>query len=255
MSKVPVVEARQVYKRYNDDEILKGVDLSIARGEVVCLLGRSGSGKSTFLRCINHLERIDGGEILVEGELLGYQRQNGVLRELGERDVARQRSRIGMVFQDFNLFTHQTVLGNVIEGPIYVKREPRRQAIERGRHILDQVGLVHKGDAYPSELSGGQQQRVAIARALCMEPTLMLFDEPTSALDPELVGEVLDVMINLAERGMTMLVVSHEMTFARRVCDRAAYMEDGVVVEQAPPDRLFENPENPATKRFLSSML
>ena len=229
--------------------------MEVARGEVVVIIGASGSGKTTFLRCINHLERLDGGRIYVDGELVGYREKNGRLVEDREREVARKRAAIGMVFQRFNLFPHLTALGNVIEAPIRVKKVPRKEAEETGRERLAKVGLADKLSAYPSQLSGGQQQRVAIARALAMEPKLMLFDEPTSALDPELVGEVLDVMKSLAREGMTMIVVSHEMGFAREVADRIVFMDEGVIVEEGSPEELFLRPSQPRTQAFLSKIL
>jgi polar amino acid transport system ATP-binding protein len=252
---LPAVEARQVIKKFAGVEVLRGVDLTVMPGEVACLIGPSGSGKSTFLRCINHLEKIDGGSLAVGGELIGYRRAGHKLHELRESDIATKRAEIGMVFQRFNLFAHKTALENVIEAPIIVKREKRSEAVERGRALLDRVGLSHRLDAYPSELSGGQQQRVAIARALAMRPRLMLFDEPTSALDPELVGEVLDVMRSLAAEGMTMIVVTHEMAFAREVGQTVAFMDEGVVVEHGSPDRLFTEPRHPRTRAFLSKIL
>jgi polar amino acid transport system ATP-binding protein len=250
-----MVESRDVRKRFGKLEVLCGVDLDVARGEVVVIVGASGSGKTTFLRCINHLERVDAGRIYVDGELVGYKEKNGRIVEDSEREVARKRASIGMVFQRFNLFPHLSALGNVIEAPIRVKKVPRRKAEESARALLDKVGLSHKVDAYPAQLSGGQQQRVAIARALAMEPKLMLFDEATSALDPELVGEVLDVMKSLARDGMTMIVVSHEMGFAREVADRIVFMDEGVVVEEGPPEQLFGSPQHPRTKAFLSKIL
>jgi polar amino acid transport system ATP-binding protein len=245
-----------VWKRFGRLEVLRGVDLEVERGEVVVVLGPSGSGKSTLLRCINHLEKLDGGRIYVDSELIGYRETNGRLREDSEREIARKRSEVGLVFQRFNLFPHLTALGNVIEAPVHVKKMPRRDAEEMGRALLEQVGLTAKADEYPGRLSGGQQQRVAIARALAMQPKLMLFDEPTSALDPELVGEVLDVMKSLArETRMTMVVVTHELGFAREVADRAVFMAEGVVVEQGTPEELFRSPREPRTQAFLSRIL
>jgi polar amino acid transport system ATP-binding protein len=250
-----MVRSLDVHKRFGRLEVLRGVNMEVAPGEVVVLIGPSGSGKTTFLRCINHLERVDGGRIYVDGELVGYRERNGRLVEDGEREVARKRAAIGMVFQRFNLFPHLTAIGNVIEAPIRVKKVSRKQAEEDGREMLAKVGLGEKLSAYPSQLSGGQQQRVAIARALAMQPKLMLFDEPTSALDPELVGEVLDVMKSLAREGMTMIVVSHEMGFAREVADRAIFMDEGVVMEEGSPEEMFLNPLQPRTQAFLSKIL
>ena len=250
-----MVRSLDVHKRFGRLEVLRGVNMEVARGEVVVLIGPSGSGKTTFLRCINHLERVDGGRIYVDGELVGYRERNGRLVEDGEREVARKRAAIGMVFQRFNLFPHLTAMGNVIEAPIRVKKVPRKEAEEAGRESLAKVGLADKLRVYPSQLSGGQQQRVAIARALAMKPKLMLFDEPTSALDPELVGEVLDVMKSLAREGMTMIVVSHEMGFAREVADRIVFMDEGVVVEEGPPEEMFLRPLQPRTQAFLRKIL
>jgi polar amino acid transport system ATP-binding protein len=250
-----MVRSLDVHKRFGRLEVLRGVNMEVAPGEVVVLIGPSGSGKTTFLRCINHLERVDGGRIYVDGELVGYRERNGRLVEDGEREVARKRAAIGMVFQRFNLFPHLTAIGNVIEAPIRVKKVSRKQAEKDGREMLAKVGLGEKLSAYPAQLSGGQQQRVAIARALAMRPKLMLFDEPTSALDPELVGEVLDVMKSLAREGMTMIVVSHEMGFAREVADRAIFMDEGVVMEEGSPEEMFLNPLQPRTQAFLSKIL
>jgi len=247
--------AVDVHKRFGRLEVLRGVDMDVARGEVVVVIGPSGSGKTTFLRCINHLERVDGGKIYVDGELVGYREKNGRLVEDREAEVARKRAAIGMVFQRFNLFPHLTALGNVVEAPLRVKKLPRREADELGRGLLQKVGLAEKLNAYPSQLSGGQQQRVAIARALAMQPKLMLFDEATSALDPELVGEVLEVMKSLAREGMTMIVVSHEMGFAREVADRIVFMDEGVIMEEGPPEELFTRPLQPRTQAFLSKIL
>ncbi|MFZ0485537.1 MAG: amino acid ABC transporter ATP-binding protein [Arenicellales bacterium] len=255
MADVPMVQAISLVKRFGQSEVLKGVDLTITRGEVACLLGPSGAGKSTFLRCINHLEKIDEGELLVDGEFVGYRERGGKLYELHEREVARKRREIGMVFQHFNLFPHMTALENTIEAPIHVKGQSRTVARDRAQTLLKQVGLADKANAYPAELSGGQQQRVAIARALAMEPKLMLFDEPTSALDPELVGEVLDVMRKLAESGMTMLVVTHEIGFAREAADCVVFMADGRVVETGPPGKVLSHPEHERTRSFLSKVL
>jgi polar amino acid transport system ATP-binding protein len=252
---VPMVRSEAVWKRFGPLEVLKGIDLEVSRREVMCIIGPSGSGKSTFLRCINHLEKIDGGRLAVDGELVGYRRVGDRLHELREAEVAQKRSEIGMVFQRFNLFPHMTVLGNVIEAPCKVKREPRAEVLDRAHALLDRVGLADKATAYPSQLSGGQQQRVAIARALAMRPKLMLFDEPTSALDPELVGEVLDVMRGLAEDGMTMVVVTHEIGFAREVGDSLVFMDGGVVVEAGAPRSVLTDPQHERTKSFLSKVL
>ena len=251
----PMVRAEDVHKRYGRDEVLKGIDLEVAAGEVLCLIGPSGSGKSTLLRCINHLEKIDAGRISVDGELIGYRERGERLYELREREVCRQRAAIGMVFQRFNLFPHRTALENVVEAPLHVKREPRAEAHERARALLERVGLADKAGAYPGQLSGGQQQRVAIARALAMQPKLMLFDEPTSALDPELVDEVLAVMRGLAEDGMTMIVVTHEMAFARDAGDRVAFMDGGVIVECGAPGEVLARPRHERTRAFLSRVL
>jgi polar amino acid transport system ATP-binding protein len=250
-----MVRAEAVHKSFGSLEVLKGVDVVVRPGEVCCVLGPSGSGKSTFLRCINHLEKLNAGRIFVDGELIGYQERKGKLHEMGERDVARQRRSIGMVFQRFNLFPHMTVLQNVMEAPCQVKRESKSEVRERAKAMLDRVGLGAKMDSYPGQLSGGQQQRVAIARALAMRPKLMLFDEPTSALDPELVGEVLDVMKGLARDGMTMIVVTHEIGFAREVGDSLIFMDGGVVVEQGVPRDVIANPQQERTKAFLSKVL
>jgi len=244
-----------VHKRFGRLDVLRGVTMDVGRGEVVVIIGPSGSGKTTFLRCINHLERVDGGKIYVDGELVGYREKNGRLVEDREAEVARKRAAIGMVFQRFNLFPHLTALGNVVEAPLRVKKLSRRHADELGRGLLQKVGLAEKLNAYPAQLSGGQQQRVAIARALAMQPKLMLFDEATSALDPELVGEVLEVMKSLAREGMTMIVVSHEMGFAREVADRIVFMDEGVIMEEGPPEELFTRPLQPRTQAFLSKIL
>jgi polar amino acid transport system ATP-binding protein len=251
----PMVKAEGVHKRFGRLEVLKGITLEVQPREVMCLLGPSGSGKSTFLRCINHLESINSGRLSVDGELVGYREVGDKLYELSEREVARKRSEIGMVFQHFNLFPHMTALENVTLAPIRVANMPREQARERGRELLAQVGLGDKLDVYPVALSGGQQQRVAIARALAIGPKLMLFDEPTSALDPELVGDVLDAMRALARDGMTMIVVTHEMGFAREVADTVVFMDDGVVVESGPPAEILRAPRNERTKAFLSKVL
>ncbi|MEB8326885.1 amino acid ABC transporter ATP-binding protein [Dietzia kunjamensis] len=250
-----MVRAEQVCKSFGSLSVLKGIDIEVAAGEVLCLVGPSGSGKSTFLRCINHLERVDAGRLYVDGDLVGYREKGDKLYEISPRHAARQRRDIGMVFQHFNLFLHRTALENVIEAPMLVKGESRAEATERARALLEKVGLSAKADAYPAQLSGGQQQRVAIARALAMEPKLMLFDEPTSALDPELVGEVLGVMRDLADSGMTMIVVTHEMGFAREVADTIAFMDDGVVVESGTPADVLTSPSHQRTKDFLSKIL
>ncbi len=250
-----MVRAEQVRKRFGRVDVLCGVDLEVARGEVLVIIGPSGSGKSTLLRCINHLEKIDGGRLWVDGNLVGYRQSGDRLYELREREVARRRAEIGMVFQRFNLFSHMTALGNVVEAPVRVRGMAATEARTRGRRLLEQVGLGERLDAYPAQLSGGQQQRVAIARALAMEPKLMLFDEPTSALDPELVGEVLDVMRQLAADGMTMVVVTHEMGFAREVGDRLAFMDAGVIVEAGRPREMLASPKEARTRAFLSRVL
>ncbi|WP_184540189.1 amino acid ABC transporter ATP-binding protein [Micromonospora polyrhachis] len=250
-----MVQADNVHKSFGSLEVLRGVDLAVRPGEVCCVLGPSGSGKSTFLRCVNHLEKINAGRIWVDGELIGYRERGGKLHELREKEVAAQRRSIGMVFQRFNLFPHMTVLENVVEAPIRVRRESRATARDRAESLLGRVGLADKLSSYPSQLSGGQQQRVAIARALAMEPQLMLFDEPTSALDPELVGEVLDVMKDLARDGMTMIVVTHEIGFAREVGDSLVFMDGGVVVESGSPRDLLANPRHDRTKAFLAKVL
>ncbi|MDD4887433.1 MAG: amino acid ABC transporter ATP-binding protein [Thiomonas sp.] len=250
-----MVKAEGVHKRFGAIEVLKGISLDVQRGEVVCLLGASGSGKSTFLRCINHLEKIDSGRLMVDGELVGYRQVGARLHELHDRDICRHRAEVGMVFQRFNLFAHMTALQNIIEAPVHVLKQPRAQAVERARQLLARVGLADRGDAYPNQLSGGQQQRVAIARALAMRPKLMLFDEPTSALDPELVGEVLDVMKSLARDGMTMVVVTHEMGFAREVADRVVMMDQGRIIESAAPEQFFGAPSHERTRQFLSKIL
>jgi polar amino acid transport system ATP-binding protein len=250
-----MVRALDVHKRYRREEVLKGIELEVRSGEVFCLIGPSGSGKSTFLRCINHLEKIDAGRLYVDGELVGYRERGERLYELHPREVCRQRAAIGMVFQRFNLFPHLTALENLIEAPLRVRREPRAQAVERARALLERVGLQDTADAYPAHLSGGQQQRVAIARALAMRPKLMLFDEPTSALDPELVGEVLSVMRALADDGMTMIVVTHEMAFARDAGDTVAFMDGGVIVESGAPGEILSRPRHERTRAFLSRVI
>jgi polar amino acid transport system ATP-binding protein len=250
-----MVKAEGVHKRFGRLEVLKGIDLEVRRGEVMCMLGPSGSGKSTFLRCINHLEKINAGRLSVDGELVGYRESGDKLHELHERDVARKRAEIGMVFQHFNLFPHMTALENVTLAPIRVAHVSRDEARQRARELLSRVGLGDKLDTYPVALSGGQQQRVAIARALAMQPKLMLFDEPTSALDPELVGDVLDAIRQLARDGMTMIVVTHEMGFAREVADTAVFMDEGVVVEAGRPAQVLVSPRHERTKSFLSKVL
>jgi polar amino acid transport system ATP-binding protein len=250
-----MVQAQGVHKRFGHVEVLKGIDLEVAPSEVMCVIGPSGSGKSTFLRCINHLEKIDAGRLRVDGRLVGYREHGGKLHELKDREVAAQRRDIGMVFQRFHLFPHMTALENVIEAPVQVKRVSKGTARARGVELLERVGLGDRVHNYPNQLSGGQQQRVAIARALAMEPKLMLFDEPTSALDPELVGEVLDVMRGLAADGMTMVVVTHEMGFAREVGDTVVFMDDGVVVEAGAPKQVLTDPQHERTRAFLSKVL
>jgi polar amino acid transport system ATP-binding protein len=251
-----MVKAEAVHKRFGRLEVLKGVSLEVQPGEVVCMIGASGSGKSTFLRCINHLERIDAGRLWVDGRLVGYRQSGDKLYELRDADVCRERSQIGMVFQRFNLFGHMTALENVSEAPIRVRKLRKREAVAQGRSLLEQVGLTDKIDNYPAQLSGGQQQRVAIARALAMKPKLMLFDEPTSALDPELVGEVLDVMKGLAlDFQTTMIVVTHEMGFAREAADRVLMMDDGRIIEEGTPEHFFTAPREERTKQFLSAIL
>jgi polar amino acid transport system ATP-binding protein len=250
-----MVVATGVRKSYGRLEVLGGIDLTVHRGQVMCIIGPSGSGKSTFLRCINHLEKIDAGRLYVDGELVGYEQRGEKIYELSDRDVCAKRASIGMVFQRFNLFPHMTVLDNVMVGPLRVKKESSEEARSRGLRLLDQVGLKDKVSTYPNQLSGGQQQRVAIARALAMEPKLMLFDEPTSALDPELVGDVLDVMRNLANEGMTMLIVTHEMGFAREVADSVVFMDQGVIVESGEPRQVLNDPTHERTRTFLSKVL
>lgn len=255
MSKSLMVDARSVRKSFGSNEVLKGITLQVEQGQVLCLLGPSGSGKSTFLRCINHLETINGGRLYVDGDLMGFREGSDSIYEMKPNAIAKQRSEIGMVFQKFNLFPHLTALENVIEAPIGVKGISKSHAIEKAKDLLASVGLSDKADHYPAQLSGGQQQRVAIARALAMEPKLMLFDEPTSALDPELVGDVLDVMRKLAKSGMTMIVVTHEIGFAREVADRVVFMDDGVVVEDGTPSQVIDKPQNSRTKAFINSVL
>jgi polar amino acid transport system ATP-binding protein len=254
-SRAPMVRADNVHKSFGALKVLKGITLEVKAGEVMCLVGPSGSGKSTFLRCINHLEKVDAGRLYVQDELIGYAERGGRLHELHPREVNRQRQSIGMVFQRFNLFPHMTALQNVIEAPLKVRGLVKAEATAQGRALLAQVGLADKERAYPAQLSGGQQQRVAIARALAMEPKLMLFDEPTSALDPELVGEVLEVMKQLARGGMTMIVVTHEMGFAREVGDQLVFMDAGVVVESGRPQDVLLNPQQERTRSFLAKVL
>jgi polar amino acid transport system ATP-binding protein len=249
-----MVNAESVHKRFGRLEVLKGISLEVSPGEVVCLLGPSGSGKSTFLRCINHLEHINAGRLWVDGKLVGYRQSANKLHELRESEICRDRAEIGMVFQSFNLFPHKTALENVIEAPILVKGKSKAEASDQGRELLRGVGLEDKTDEYPARLSGGQQQRVAIARALAMDPKLMLFDEPTSALDPELVKEVLDVIRALAREGMTMIVVTHELGFARDVGDRVVFMDSGVIVEEGKPAQILDDPREERTRRFLGLM-
>ena len=251
----PMVESAGVHKYFGRLEVLKGIDLQVMPGEVMCVIGPSGSGKSTFLRCINHLEKLTAGKLWVDGELVGYRQKGDKLYELRDSEVAAKRREIGMVFQRFNLFPHMTACENVMEAPIHVRGEGKSAARQRALELLERVGLGDKPKAYPRELSGGQQQRVAIARALAMDPKLMLFDEPTSALDPELVGEVLTVMRGLAEDGMTMIVVTHEMGFARKAADRVLFMAEGAIVEEATPEQFFTNPQSERAKDFLSKIL
>jgi polar amino acid transport system ATP-binding protein len=250
-----IVRAEGVRKHFGRVQVLRGIDLEVKPREVMCVIGPSGSGKSTFLRCINHLEKIDGGRLWVNGHLVGYRQRGGKIYELREREVAEQRREIGMVFQRFNLFPHMTALENVMEAPVRVRREPKQVARENAHALLEQVGLGDKANNYPRQLSGGQQQRVAIARALAMKPSLMLFDEPTSALDPELVGDVLGVMKELATGGMTMVVVTHEMGFAKEVGDSLVFMDGGVIVEAGNPREVLENPQHERTRTFLSKVL
>jgi polar amino acid transport system ATP-binding protein len=255
MSNKLMVDARAIRKSFGSNEVLKGITLQVEQGQVLCLLGPSGSGKSTFLRCINHLETINGGRLYVDGELMGFREKSDAIYEMKPGAIAKQRSEIGMVFQRFNLFPHLTALENVIEAPVGVKGISKTDAVIRAKELLASVGLSDKINHYPSQLSGGQQQRVAIARALAMEPKLMLFDEPTSALDPELVGDVLDVMRKLALSGMTMIVVTHEIGFAREVADRVVFMDDGIVVEDGTPSQVIDKPKNERTKAFINSVL
>ncbi|HEY4895264.1 MAG TPA: amino acid ABC transporter ATP-binding protein [Solirubrobacteraceae bacterium] len=250
-----VVDAQHVDKWFGKLHVLQDVSLEVKRQEVVVVLGPSGSGKTTFIRCVNHLEKIQGGRIFVNGHLIGYREVDGKLVEDKEANIARQRQEIGMVFQRFNLFPHKTALENIVEAPTQVRGMPQAEALEIGKALLTRVGLAAKADSYPAQLSGGQQQRVAIARALAMKPALMLFDEPTSALDPEMIGEVLEVMKELAREGMTMIVVTHEMGFAKEVADRVVMMDEGVVVEEGTPEHFFANPTHERTKSFLSKIL
>ncbi len=250
-----VVQATDVEKWFGRLHVLKKVSLEVKRQEVVVIIGASGSGKTTFIRCLNHLEKIQSGRIFVNGHLIGYREVNGKLQEDREQNIARQRQEIGMVFQRFNLFPHMTALETITEAPTHVRKTPREDAVTMAKALLDRVGLSAKADAYPAQLSGGQQQRVAIARALAMKPALMLFDEPTSALDPEMIGEVLEVMKELAREGMTMIVVTHEMGFAREVADRVVMMDDGQIIEEGTPEHFFTNPTHERTKSFLSKIL
>ncbi|OWJ64764.1 amino acid ABC transporter ATP-binding protein [Inquilinus limosus] len=251
----PMVVAAEVHKHFGSLHALQGVSLEVERGEVLCIIGPSGSGKSTLLRCINQLESVDGGAVWVDGELAGYRREGDALYALTDREVARQRLASGMVFQRFNLFAHLTVLANIIEGPVTVQKRPKAEAVAEAMALLQRVGLADKRDAYPAELSGGQQQRIAIARALAMKPKLMLFDEPTSALDPELVGEVLAVMRDLAASGMTMIVVTHELGFAREVAGRVVFMDRGRIVEMGPPQQVLGSPREARTRDFIAAVL
>lgn len=251
----PVVQARNVHKAFGHLEVLRGIDLDVARGEVVVILGPSGSGKSTLLRCINALEEAQAGSIMVNGLQIGYVRRNGRLVRASAAEAARQRLHVGMVFQQFNLFPHMTVLQNLIEAPVGIHRVPRREAIQRAMELLELVGLGDRARSYPRQLSGGQQQRVAIARALAIQPDLLLFDEPTSSLDPELVGEVLATMRRLAESGYTMIVVTHEIQFAKQAADRVVFMDDGVIIEEGAPDQVLTRPEHPRTREFLARFL
>ncbi len=251
----PALRVEGVRKSYGHVEVLKGIDMQVKPGEVACLVGPSGSGKSTFLRCINHLEKINSGRLYVHGELVGYQEKKGRLYELSDREVCRKRAEIGMVFQNFNLFQHMSVLENIIEAPTRVLKISKEEAIVHARELLELVGLSGREESLPKQLSGGQQQRVAISRALAMRPKLMLFDEPTSALDPELVGEVLAAMQDLANSGMTMIVVTHEMGFARKVADTVTFMDAGLIVESGAPDQVLDNPKHERTKSFFSKVL
>jgi polar amino acid transport system ATP-binding protein len=251
----PALRVEDVRKSYGHVEVLKGINMQVKPGEVACLVGPSGSGKSTFLRCINHLEKINSGRLYVHGDLVGYEEKKGRLYELSDREVCRKRAEIGMVFQSFNLFQHMSVLENIIEAPMRVLKISKEEAVLYARELLELVGLSGREESFPKQLSGGQQQRVAISRALAMKPKLMLFDEPTSALDPELVGEVLTAMQDLANSGMTMIVVTHEMGFARKVADTVAFMDAGLIVESGPPDQLLDHPQHERTKSFFSKVL
>jgi len=251
----PALRVEDVRKSYGHVEVLKGINMQVKPGEVACLVGPSGSGKSTFLRCINHLEKINSGRLYVHGDLVGYEEKKGRLYELSDREVCRKRAEIGMVFQSFNLFQHMSVLENIIEAPMRVLKISKEEAVMYARELLELVGLSGREESFPKQLSGGQQQRVAISRALAMKPKLMLFDEPTSALDPELVGEVLAAMQDLANSGMTMIVVTHEMGFARKVADTVAFMDAGLIVESGPPDQLLDHPQHERTKSFFSKVL
>ena len=251
----PALRVEDVRKSYGHVEVLKGINMQVKPGEVACLVGPSGSGKSTFLRCINHLEKINSGRLYVHGDLVGYEEKKGRLYELSDREVCRKRAEIGMVFQSFNLFQHMSVLENIIEAPMRVLKISKEEAVTYARELLELVGLSGREESFPKQLSGGQQQRVAISRALAMKPKLMLFDEPTSALDPELVGEVLAAMQDLANSGMTMIVITHEMGFARKVADTVAFMDAGLIVESGPPDQLLDHPQHERTKSFFSKVL
>ncbi|WP_118182617.1 amino acid ABC transporter ATP-binding protein [Paraburkholderia phosphatilytica] len=253
-SEAPVIEIVNVKKRFGDKVVLNGIDMHVMKGEVVAILGPSGSGKSTLLRCVNHLEEVTSGSIKVCGHYIGYERHGDTLKEIFGKRLAKQRQKVGMVFQHFNLYPHKTALENVTEGPVQVLKVSKAQAVDRGRELLRRVGLGDRMDAYPSELSGGQKQRVAIARALAMDPEVILFDEPTSALDPELVNEVLSVMKEVASLGISMLVVTHEVGFAREVCDRVVFMADGVIVEQGPAHQVIDNPAEKRTREFLGAV-
>ena len=251
----PMVQAEDVHKHFGRLEVLRGISMQVPKGQTFVIVGPSGSGKSTFLRCINHLETINAGRIFVDGEMIGYREVNGKLKSLSGRTIAKQRTEIGMVFQRFNLFTHMTALENVIEAPIRVRGISKREAREQGLAMLEKVGLADRADHYPVQLSGGQQQRVAIARALAMNPKVMMYDEATSALDPELVGDVLKVMANLAHEGMTGIVVTHEMGFAKEAADHVIFMDGGVIVEEGTPEDIFDNPQHQRTQAFLRAIL